>query len=220
MTMAGTSHDVQEDPMNRVVSIATLVGLTAALTSAPLHAAEPKPSIEDPINDANFINDQGTGDGSFGDFDDAGTDASSFADLQVVAFTTDKKNLYVHIRTESNAPPSTGEGFRVRTNPDGPGGLYCLNFEVFFPGAQNDLTAWKGHLRDACAADALTEAEATIGPLGVMIVVPRVGIDAFKKGATLTAPQAATFVWSGSYPAGVAGPYLDTTKPGTDYKLK
>lgn len=34
------------------------------------------------------------------------------------------------------------------------------------------------------------------------------------------APQAQTFLWSGSYPAGVAGPYLDTTKIGTDYKLK
>ncbi|MGH2729639.1 MAG: hypothetical protein ACRDJI_03425 [Actinomycetota bacterium] len=208
--------------MNRLVSIATLVGLSAALASAPLHAAEPKPSIEDPLNDANFVNDQGTGDGSFGDVDDAGTDASAFADIELVTFTTDKKNLYVHIRTESTAPPSTGEGFRVRTNPDGPGGVYCLNFEVFFPGAQNDLTAWKAHLRDACAAGSEPiEGEGTVGPLGaVMITIPRAGIDALKKGATLTAPQAATFVWSGSYPTGVAGPYLDTTKPGMDYKLK
>jgi hypothetical protein len=125
--------------MNRVVSIATLVGLMAALASAPLQAAEPKPSIEDPINDANFVNDQGTGDGSFGDVDDAGADASEFADLEAVTFTTDKKNLYVHVGTESTAPPTTGEGFRVRTNPDGPGGIYCLYFEAFFPGAQNDL---------------------------------------------------------------------------------
>jgi hypothetical protein len=207
--------------MRRSITILAALGLAAALAAPSLPAiAAPKPSIEDPVGDANFINDQGTGDGSFGDFDEAGSQ-SSFADLESVTFTIDKKNLYVHIRTQSTAPPAAGEGFRVRTNPDGPGGVYCLYFEVFFPGAQNDLTEWKGHLRDACAAGDLIEGQATVGPLGaVMITIPRKGVDALKKGAKLTAPQAATYLWSGSYPTGVAGPYLDTTKPGTDYKLK
>ncbi|MBW3595384.1 MAG: hypothetical protein KY391_07370, partial [Actinobacteria bacterium] len=81
--------------MKRSISIMVAAGVTAALALAPLGAtAAPKPSIEDPANDANFINDQGTGDGSFGDFD-AGTDASSFADLLKVIFTNDKKNLVV-----------------------------------------------------------------------------------------------------------------------------
>jgi hypothetical protein len=54
-----------------------------------------------------------------------------------------------------------------------------------------------------------------------MITVPRKGIEGLGKGAALAAPQAQTFLYSGSsYPAGVAGPYFDTTKPGTDYKLK
>lgn len=200
--------------------LATLI-LAVFVPAATALAAPPKPSIEDPINDANFVNDQGTGDGSFGDFDQAGMDASSFADLQAVTFTSDRKNLYVHIQTESIDVPMVGEGFRVRTNPDGAGGSYCLYFEVFFPGSQNNLDGWKGHLRDACAGDALVEGEAGVSTLGaIMITIPRTGVDALKKGATLAVPQAATFVWSGSYPMGVAGPFLDTTKPGEDYKLK
>lgn len=208
--------------MKRSISILAALGLGAALTAAPLHAtAAPKPSVEDIPNDANFINDQGTGDGSFGDFD-LGADASSFADLLSVTFTNTKKNLFVHIETESTGVPATGEGFRVRVNPDGPGGIYCLNFEVFFNGAQNDLTEWKAHLRDACAGDELVEGEAGISSTlpAIMITIPRKGHDALGKGKTLAAPQAQTFVWSGSYPTGVAGPYLDTTTPGTDYKLK
>lgn len=207
--------------MKRSISILAGLGLAAALTAAPLGAgAAPKPSIEDIPNDANFINDQGTGDGSFGDFD-TGADASSFADLLSVTFTNNKKNVSVHIKTESTGTPAAGEGFRVRVNPDGPGGIYCLNFEVFFNGAQNDLTEWKAHLRDPCDANKLIEGEATVGPLGgIMITIPRKGHDALGKGKTLAAPQAQTFLWSGSYPTGVAGPYLDTTKPGTDYKLK
>ena len=50
------------------------VGLTAALWAGTLQAgaATSKAIIEDPLGDANFVNDQGTGDGSFGDFNQAG----------------------------------------------------------------------------------------------------------------------------------------------------
>ncbi len=206
--------------MKRSISILAAVGLTAALTLAPLGAtAGPKPSVEDIPNDANFINDQGTGDGSFGDVDSGG-DLSSFADLLQVVFTNTKKDLTVHIVTESNAPPAVGEGFRVRVNPAA-GGVHCLNFEVMFPGGQNDLTEWKAHLRDVCSGNQIIEAETAISPLGgVMITVPRKDHEALGKGKELTAPQAQTYIWSGSYPGGVAGPYLDTTKVGTDYKIK
>lgn len=206
--------------MKRSISILTVLGLTAALALTPLGvSARPKPSIEDIPNDANFVNDQGTGDGSFGDFD-SGSDASSFADLLEVIFTNTKKDLTVHIVTESNAPPAVGEGFRVRTNP-GAGGVHCLNFEVAFPGAQNDLTAAKAHLRDVCSGNELIEAKAGVSPLGgIMITVARKDHKDLGKGKKLTAPQAQTFVWSGSFPSGIAGPYLDTTKVGTDYKIK
>lgn len=205
--------------MKRSISILAALAVTVAIAIAPAGAA-PKPSIVDPANDANFVNDQGTGDGSFGDFETA-ADASSFADLLEITFTNDKKNLVVHIGTESNAPPAAGEGFRVRVNPDGPGGIYCLNFEIFYPGAQNNMTAATAHLRDACDANAVIEAEAGISPLGALsITLPRKSHDAFGKGKKLAAPQAQSFLWSGTYPNGVAGPYLDTTKVGTDYKLQ
>lgn len=208
--------------MKRTTSILLALAVGAVMTSSATAAAEPKPVLKDPPNDANFLNDQGTGDGSFGDFDEAGADASQFADLISIAFTSDKKNLYVHIETESTAPPAAGEGFRVRTNP-GAGGLHCLNFELFFPGAQNNVAAAEAHLRDACEAGSdPIAAEATISPFGaLLVVVPRKGVDALKKGAKLTAVQAQSFLWSGSnYPTGVAGPYLDTTKIGGDYTIK
>jgi hypothetical protein len=54
-----------------------------------------------------------------------------------------------------------------------------------------------------------------------MITVPRKGVEALGKGKKLAAPQAQTFLYSGSnYPGGVSGPYLDTTKVGADYKLR
>lgn len=208
--------------MKRAISILALlalgaVGIGTVAVAAP---AEPKPSVTDPAEDANFANDQGMGDGTLGDVVGP-TDASSFADLISVAFTSDKKNLYVHILTQSTAPPAAGEGFRVRTNP-GPGGVYCLNFEILYPGAQNDLTAPAAHLRDQCGTGDPVAAKATLSPFGALLIeVPRKGIDALKKGAKLTAPQAQSFLWSGSsYPAGVAGPYLDTTKVGSDYAIK
>ncbi len=207
--------------MKRGISIILMLALVAVVNTSGAIAApgEPKPSIEDPAEDANFVNDQGTGDGSFGDVA-VGADASSFADLISIAFTSDKKNLLVHIETQSSAPPAAGEGFRVRTNP-GAGGIYCLNFEIFYQGAQNTLTEPEAHLRDACGTGDPVKAEATLSPFGaLLIVVPRKGVAALKKGAKLTAPQAQSFLWSGSNsPAGVAGPYLDTTKVGKDYTI-
>ena len=206
--------------MKRVISILLALAVGVVMSSTASAAREPKPVLEDPDNDANFVNDQGTGDGSFGDRDDLGGQ-SQFADIVSVAFTSDKKNLYVHLKTLGTSPPTVGEGFRVRVNP-GAGG-HCLNFELFFPGAQNTVAAAEAHLRDACApGSAPIKAEHTLSPFGaLMIVVPRAGVDALKKGSKLTGVQAQSFVWSGSnYPAGVAGPYLDTTKVGSDYTIK
>lgn len=207
--------------MKAIRTLTAVIALGALVaTMAPGVKAAPKPvlSIEDPAGDANGLNDQGTGDGSVGDV--AGPeDASSFADLLSVSFSNDKKNLYVHIETESTSQPQAGEGFRVRTNPEA-GALYCLNFEIFFNGAQNTLMAPTAQLRDACAA-ATTEAEVALDLYGgYTITVPREAHEAFAKGGTLTAPQAQTFLYSGPHPAGVVGPYFDTTAVGKDYKLK
>jgi hypothetical protein len=204
--------------MKRFISILALAGLVALATAAA--AAAPKPSIEDPLGDGNFVNDQGTGDGTFGDFV-LPADISSVGDLLAVTFTNDAKNVYVHIDTEAVPPATQGVGYRVRVNPDGAGGSYCLNFEGFFPGATNDLTEYKGHLRDACGGGDPIEAQVMPSPLGgTMIVVARKSHEGLGKGKKLTAPQAAAYVWTGSYPSGVAGPYMDTTTVGSDYALK
>ena len=204
--------------MKRLIASIAVLGLVAALTGVA-SAADPKPSIEDPVGDANFLNDQGTGDGSFGDHVTP-ADASDFADIEQVLFTNDKKNLYVHLVTVSNAPPAAGEGFRVRTNPDGAGGIYCFNFEIFFNGAQNAIPAPVAQLNDTCGG---TVVEATVLPGvygGFTITVPRSAHEGLGKGKKLTAPQAQTFLLSGAPPAVVPGPYFDTTKVGSDYAIK
>ncbi|MGH2809224.1 MAG: hypothetical protein ACRDKT_18310 [Actinomycetota bacterium] len=200
-----------------------LVLICLVAIPAPVSAgAVPKPKVvlEDPTEDANGVNDQSTGDGTFGDFNQAGADASEFADIVSAGFSNDKKNLYVFIETQSTAQPTAGEGFRVRANPAA-GGVYCLNFEIYFNGAQNTLTTPEAIFRDACGAGEPVSVKSEASAFGgFMITVPRKGVEALGKGKTLAAPQAQTFLYSGSsYPAGVAGPYFDTTKVGKDYKL-
>ena len=200
--------------MKRSITVAALGAVVALLGSSLQATAAPKASIEDPLGDANFINDQGTGDGSFGDFNQA--DAGTVSDLVAVSFTNDAKNLYVQIQTEAAPPAVTGIGYRVRANPDGAGGAHCLEFYAFFPGANNTLTAGVGHVHDVCAGTDPVE----IKLLGTQMIIPRKVSKALGAGATLKAPQAQAFLYSGSYPAGVVGPTADTTKVGTDYKLK
>jgi hypothetical protein len=199
--------------MKRALSIAAAVGVFAALglTSLQATAATPKPHIEDPLGDANFVNDQGTGDGSFGD--QTAADAGTVSDLTAVTFTNDAKNLYVNIQTEAAPPALTGIGYRVRVNPDGAGGAHCLFFEAFYSGANNTVTTAQAHLRDACAGGDPILVEA----LGTTLVIPRSANEAFGKGAKLTSPQAQSFLYSGTYPTGVAGPMADTTKVGSDF---
>lgn len=211
--------------MKRLLCMALAAGLVTA--APPAHAGGiPKPTVvlEDPEEDANGLNDQGASDGSFGDQSDAGADASEFADIVSAGFSNDKKNLYVFIETQSTGQPSAGEGFRVRANPTGgaASGVFCLNFEIYFNGAQNTLTSPEAIFRDACGAGDPVSVKAEMSTYGgYMITVPRKGIEALGKGKALAAPQAQTFAYSGSsYPAGVTGPYFDTTKAGKDYKLK
>ncbi len=203
--------------MKRAMAILIASVLSLSLTAAAIGA--PKPNIEDPQDDANGINDQGTGDGSFGDVGPA--PVSSVGNLLKVTLTNDKKNVYAHVQTLVMPPATQGTGYRVRVNPDGPGGSYCLYFESFHPGATNDLTEFEGHLRDLCTGETIPAVVEVSMIGGMAIVVPRSAHEAFGKGKKLTAPQAASFVYSGSsWPAGVMGPFLDTTKPGTDYAIK
>lgn len=204
--------------MKRVIVIAAALGLIAALSpAAPSAGAAPKAKvvIEDPAGDANGINDQGTGDGSVGDYVGP-ADASSVTDIVEISVANDAKNLYITFTTETVPPATQGVGFRVRFNPDGAGGTHCLLFEAFYPGAGNVLAAAEAHLRDTCGGGETTPIEV----LGNLLIIPRSAHEALGKGATLAAPQAQAFIYLGSsYPAGLAAPTTDTTKVGTDYKL-
>ena len=197
-----------------VISLGVIMCMISAATLATA-APAPKKILEDPAEDANALNDQGTGDGSNGD-NVTPADASTVTDLLSVSVSNDAKNLYISITTQATPPATQGVGYRVRFNPDGTGGAHCLVFEAFHPGGGNDLAAPNAHLRDTCAGGDPIPVEV----LGYMLVVPRKAHKAFAKGATLAAPQAQSFIYLGSsYPAGVAAPTMDTTKIGTDYKL-
>ena len=198
--------------MKKALSLIAALGLVMAFAA---QAGAADPHITDPLNDANFVNDQGTGDGSFGD--NAGpADAGSVSDLLGVTFSNDAKNLKVLIETEAAPPAISGIGYRVRTNPDGTGGAYCIVIEVYHPGANNAITTPVGYVQDVCAG---TERE-PITILGTQLVVPRSASKLFAKGGKLTAPQAQAFVYSGNETAGATYPVVDTTKAGTDYAFK
>lgn len=200
--------------MRRTVTIAGALGAALLLSAPSLNAASPAPQITDPYGDANAINDQGTGDGSTGDQTGA-ADAGNASDLGSVTFTNDAKNLYVTLLNEQSPPATQGIGVRVRVN--GEPGSQCLLFEAYYPGATNNLTEAEAYLRDTCAGGDPVEVEL----LGMQFIVPRSAHEAFGKGKVLTNPQAQSFVYSGtSYPAGASGPYIDTTKVGTDFKFK
>jgi hypothetical protein len=212
------SH-LKGDSMKRLIATVTVlgVGLSAALLT-PLAGAAPAPVkvIEDPAGDANFLNDQGTGDGSKGD-QVTPADVSSVTDLLEVNIANDKKNVYVTFVTEVAPPATQGVGFRLRANPDGPGGTNCLFVEAFYPGAGNTLDAAEAYVRDTCAGGQAIAVEV----LSNQVIIPRKSLAAFKKGSTIKGPQAHGFIYVGSsYPAGAAYPVVDTTKVGTDYKLK
>lgn len=200
--------------MKKAASITAALSVALVLVSGSLQAA-PKATvvIEDPMADANFLNDQGTGDGSFGDVE-LPASAGTVSDLLEVQMANDAKNLYVTILTQAAPPAATAIGYRVRTNPDGAAGSYCLLFEAFYPGAQSAIEKPVAHLVDACNGNETTELEVQ----GTTLIVPRSANEAFGKGGELTAAQAQSFLHFGSYPA-VIGPMADTTTVQGDFKF-
>ena len=197
--------------MKKAFSLVAALGLVMAFGA---HAGAANPHITDPVGDANFVNDQGSGDGSFGD--QTAADAGTVSDLLGVTFSNDAKNLKVLIETEAAPPATTGIGYRVRTNPDGAGGSYCIIIEAYHPGANNALAKAVGYVQDVCAG---TDRE-PITVIGTQLVIPRSASKLFAKGSKLTAPQAQAFLYSGNETAGATYPVADTTKVGTDYAFK
>ncbi len=201
--------------MKRKRLITAVLGVVAALvaTSLPATAAKAKTIIEDPVGDSNFLNDQGTGDGSFGDHNQAGV--GNVSDLIQVQLSNDAKNLTIAFQAQGVPPATQGLGYRLRVNPTGTPGSQCLLFEAFWPGATNVMTEPVAHVIDNCEGGEAIPVKI----LGATLVVPRKSTPALGKGKVLKAPQAQTFVYSGTYPTGIIGPYMDTTKVGSDYKL-
>lgn len=194
-----------------ILTAAAAVALGASIQVSAAPAS--KTIIEDPVGDANFINDQGTGDGSFGDHTAA--DAGTVSDLMEVQLSNDAKNLIVTFVTEAPPPASTGIGYRLRVNPDETTGRHCIRIEVYYPGANNVLTTPKAQFVDDCEGGEATELEV----LGTQVIVPRSVSKALAKGGVLTAPQAQSFLYTGDYPNGAPTGTADTTKVGTDYKM-
>jgi hypothetical protein len=197
--------------MKKALSTVAAFGLLLSLNLTA--TAAPKPQITDPVGDSNFVNDQGSGDGSFGDHTPA--DAGTVSDLTGVTFSNDAKNLKVLIATEAAPPATTGIGYRVRTNPND-AGAYCIVIEAYFPGANNAITTPVGYAQDVCGGGERTE----IQVLGTQLVVPRTLSKFFAKGGKLTAPQAQAFLYSGNETTGVTYPVADTTKVGKDFAFK
>ena len=198
--------------MKRAFSIALGLALIVGATSLQATAA-PKPQITDPFGDSNFVNDQGTGDGSIGDTGDVGP--GTVSDILSVTFSNDAKNLTIYIETQASPPAQTGIGYRVRVNPGGTGGTHCLHFEAFFKGANNTVDPPAAHVKDVCAGGD----PVPVKLLGTTLIIPRKVSKALAKGATLKAPQAQAFLWTGTYPVGAQTGVADTTKVGTDYKM-
>ncbi len=218
----------------KLLAVAALgmFGLVAGSLPAAA-AAEPPPviQIEDPLGDANGLNDQGTGSGD-GDHVTP-VDAGSTTDLMAVWFTNDAVNLSVGIQTQ--VAPATEPGavfapmYRVRANPDD-GGAACLFFEAYFPGNANSLDKPLGLLRDVCTEGA-EPVEGTVvvetGPedTGIItITFSRSDNAAFGAGKTIAAPRAETRLnWFNAQPGPTSPslnfPQIDNTKTGTDYVI-
>ena len=197
-----------------LIAAAAAIAALAAGSLPAAGAGAPTKIIEDPLGDSNFLNDQGMGDGSTGD--QTAADAGTVTDLLGVEISNDKKTLTVTFQTEAPPPAETGVGYRLRVNPDEADGQHCLYIEALFPGKNNTLTAPMAQILDACATETTP-----LEIFGTTVTIQRDAHEAFAKGATLRAPQAQAFLFTGNENGvGPRHPVADTTKIGSDYKLK
>jgi hypothetical protein len=124
------------------------------LALSPVHAqetAEPvvipaTVSIDDPVGDANGLNDQGNrADTGFQGDHVTPADAGSVSDVMKVWFTHDAENVTVNIQTEVPVPASTAVSFNVFASPNEDWPLGCLRFFALIPGEyQGQTTTWQG----------------------------------------------------------------------------
>lgn len=163
------------------VPLAVMMALSG-LAALPAQAATEVPAvaqIEDPVDDANFVNDQGLAGSSVGaggqsvtvpDSDDnkpacppapAPCDGSTVSDMIKVWFSTAGENISAHILTQRPGPASTSILYRVFASPGegkvGSNAAGCVRFELFLAGKEantSQQTTFRGDsfavMRDVC----------------------------------------------------------------------
>lgn len=208
-----------------------------ALQAVPARAQTEVPAvvqIEDPVGDANYIND-GTTFGAGGGRNNVGPmnqDASSIGDILAVWYTNDATTISVHVQTEA-PQPSSGVAYytEVTSNfDDADNACVMFEFVVAAPTFQRDTY---GTVTDNCAASDPVDGDVLVeeGPDGTGIVtltVPRTANAAFAPGGVLTTPEARMTNATGPLPDAlpeVGGlfliyPVIDNTEPGTDYAIQ
>ncbi|MDQ3954838.1 MAG: hypothetical protein M3285_04730, partial [Actinomycetota bacterium] len=154
--------------------------LLSGLSALPAQAATEVPAvaqIEDPVDDANFINDQGQpGVNVLGnpivvpDSDDnkppcppapAPCDGSTVSDMIKVWFSAEGDKISAHILSQRPGPASTSILYRVFASPGegevGSSAVGCVRFELFLAGKEantNQQTTYRGDsfavMRDVC----------------------------------------------------------------------
>lgn len=208
-----------------VVSVLTL-GLL--LVSAPLVSAGASKQIVDPIDDANFVNDQGyEGAGGIAYFGDASgpMDLSEIADILDVRFSTQSRDLVVEIHVQS-PPKSQAVSYQVATNPglESEGRTFpCLWFQAH-GGDGEELTAT---FTDYCVHGWTNDhqpAKVSVRPLDdgsgvISIRVVRALSPSLGAGEVITQPVAYAREVHRVGSARDYGPTLDSTKPGSDYRI-
>ncbi len=228
--------------MRRSFSFLLACALVGSPLALPSSAQEEPPTtvpevvqIDDPLNDANFLNDQGNR-GSTGFQGDHATpaDGGSVSDLLKVWFTNDAETVSMHIQTEAAGPATTAIMYEVFSNSGGDFPLGCLRWAALIPGV-SPTSPWQGppviKLIDRCNDEGTNlfangiEGEYKIEELadgtGVLTATfPRSYSPLLADGLSIVAPFAESSLAVGADAAGVATPVtVDNTINGTDYVL-
>jgi len=232
--------------MKRILTLLASLALVASgLHIVPALAAEEEAptipavvQIEDPLNDGNFLNDQGNR-GTTGFQGDKGTpaDGSTVGDLLKVWFTNTATDVSVHFQSEKPGPATTTIVYQAYTNAGegsvGPNALGCLRWYGLIPGASNgQSTTYQGppviKLVDRCNDGTSVYSNGVEGKFSIVegpdgtgilsLTFPRAYSPFLTGAAPLTAPFASTSIAAGADAAGNVAPLMiDNTKNGTDY---
>jgi hypothetical protein len=197
-------------------------------------------NIEDPIGDANFLNDQGNN-ATIGHQGEHTTpaDAGSVSDFSKIWFTSDAENVSVHILTEKPGPAINALRFDVYASP-GKGSVAestvgCIRFAAIVGGdEQGHDTTWQGddvaRILDACndgtsifsnGVEATLTMETLADGTGLFTITgPKSYSPLLADGQVLTKPTAVARVTAGADGVAAAYPvYTDNTVVGTDFTI-